>query len=348
MEVRYLREAANRFFPHGHVVSAIERSSGFSGSVFARVEASDTFWCLRRWPQDFEEDRLRFVHRVLLESRTQGFAGLPDLASTEHGETFLALADGLYDAQEWLTGRSLAGTGPLLEGKPAPNVVHAVSPARIAVLAAALARLHLSTAHMPLEPANHLSPLPTRLTQLAEATVARRDLLLPAVRTGVEGPERRVALRWLELLPEAVAAACEACGDPPEEPRRGHAVCHGDLWPAHVHFEGYAFVGFADFESLCFGPPALDLAQLVLHFGGWEMREDVLAHYDRVAPLDERDRSLLPLEAVADLAYEGQWALEASYGAASRRTTATQRTAHALNLRELLVSLELVTEQIAF
>jgi len=152
-------------------------------------------------------------------------------------------------------------------------------------------------------------------------------------------------LRWSELLPKAVEAAREVCGDLPEGPRLGYVLCHGDLWPAHVHFEGDAFVGFTDFESLCFASPALDLAQLVLHFGGWRIREDVLRGYDRVAPLDERDRSLLPVEAVADLADEGYWALEALYGAVSSRTTAAQRTAHSLNLRGLLEPLELVTEE---
>lgn len=345
VDARYLREAARLFFTRHHVVSGIGRSPGFSGSVFARVEDSGRFWCLRRWPAGLGEERLRFVHRVLLDSRARGFAGLPDLGKTENGETSLALAHGLYDAQEWLAGGPLAGTGPMGSGEPVPNVVVSVSPARIVGLARSLARFHLSTAHLPPEPADHASPLPVRLTQLVEATEARHEPLLSAVRTGTEGPERCVALRWLELLPKAVEAAREVYGDLPEGPRLRYALCHGDLWPAHVHFDGDAFVGFTDFESLCFASPALDLAQLVLHFGGWRIREDVLRGYDSVAPLDERDRSLLPVEAVADLADEGYWALEALYGAVSSRTTAAQRTAHSLNLHGLLEPLELVTEE---
>jgi Ser/Thr protein kinase RdoA (MazF antagonist) len=152
----------------------------------------------------------------------------------------------------------------------------------------------------------------------------------------------------LDLLPRVVEAARGACASPPEESPRGHTLCHGDLWPAHVHFEGGAFAGFTDFESLCFASPALDLAQMVLHFGGWEIRESVLRAYEEVTPLGEGDRSSLPVEAVADLAGEGYWAMEALYGSASSRTTAAQRTAHSLNLRELLRSLELVTEEIEF
>ncbi|MDQ4127506.1 MAG: phosphotransferase, partial [Actinomycetota bacterium] len=255
-------------------------------------------------------------------------------------------ADALYDAQEWLAGSPLTGASPMGPREPVPNVVRSVSPARLAILAGSLARFHVSTAHISPEPGDQASPLSVRLNRIMEATEARYESLLPAVLTGTEGPELHVALRWLELLPKAVEAAHEACGDFPEGLRRGYALCHGDLWPAHVYFEGDAFVGFTDFESLCFASPALDLAQLLLHFGGWEIREEVLRDYDRLAPLDERDRSLVPLEAVADLADEGFWALEALYGVASYRTTAAQRAAHSLNLRELLVSLEPIAEEI--
>lgn len=154
-----------------------------------------------------------------------------------------------------------------------------------------------------------------------------------------------MALRWLELLPRAIASAREISETLPEATTEDCILCHGDLWPAHVHFDGDTFIGFTDFESLCFATPALDLAQLVLHFGGWEIRGDVLRSYETVAPLNERDRAVLPLEAVADLAGEGYWSLEALYGHVSSRTTSTQRAAHALNLRKLIGSLEQVVEE---
>ncbi len=342
---RHLQEAARRFFPRRHVVSAVGRSSGFSGSAFARVEVTGESWCLRRWPSGFGEERLRFVHRVLLNGRAAGFSGLPDLAETEDGETVLALDDGLYDAQEWLAGEPISSATAMDSGAPTPNVVAAVPRARIASLATSLARFHLSTAHLSPEPSDPTSPLPARLARLAEVTEARHELLLSAVQARAEGEERLVASRWLELLRGAADLASEARETLPEKPGRGYTVCHGDLWPAHVYFEGDAFVGFTDFESLCFASPALDLAQLVLHFGGWEVREDVLQGYDSVAPLDARDRSLLPVEAVVDLAGEGYWALEALYGTTRSRTTPEQRTAHLLNLRELVASMDLVAEE---
>jgi len=75
--------------------------------------------------------------------------------------------------------------------------------------------------------------------------------------------------------------------------------------------------------------------------------EAALRGYGGVATLDEWDIYLLPLEAVADLADEGYWALEALYGAQSSGTTAAQRAAHSLNLRGLLRSLEPLTEKTA-
>jgi Ser/Thr protein kinase RdoA (MazF antagonist) len=284
---------------------------------------------------------LRFVHRVLSESRASGFTGVPELAKTVDGETALTLAGRLYDAQEWLAGEPLSTVQP--GGVPSPNVVVSPLPARASSLATALARFHRSTTNLR-ERGESASPLPVRLARLAEEAEIRREALLSDVRARAEGEGLGLALRWLELLPRTIAAARKASEKPLGTAPQNHVVCHGDLWPAHVYFDGDALVGFTDFESLCFAAPALDLAQLVLHFGGWETREDVLRRYEAVAPLDERDRVALALEAVVDLAGEGYWSLEALYGEVSPRTTPTQRAAHALNLRELIGSLEQLVE----
>ena len=49
---------------------------------------------------------MRFVHRLLLEIRSGGFPGVPDLASTTAGETVAEVSGRLYDAQEWMAGSS--------------------------------------------------------------------------------------------------------------------------------------------------------------------------------------------------------------------------------------------------
>jgi Ser/Thr protein kinase RdoA (MazF antagonist) len=122
--------------------------------------------------------------------------------------------------------------------------------------------------------------------------------------------------------------------------RNSYVMCHADLWPAHVYFDGDDFVGFVDFESMVFAFPTLDLAQLIGHFGGWDVQEDILRAYERIVPLEERYRAALPLEIVTDLASEGVWSLQALYGQSPSKTTQAQREVHTLNLGMLLGCLE--------
>lgn len=129
--------------------------------------------------------------------------------------------------------------------------------------------------------------------------------------------------RFFSVRSHTLAVAREASEKPPGGRGVARVLCHGDLWPAHLYFDGNAFVGFVDFESLVFAPSALDLAQLIAHFGGWGTRGVVLGAYERSTPLGERCRSALqrelPLELVEDLVGEGLWALWRSTGSHPRR-----------------------------
>ena len=92
-----LLEAAHSFFGDGRF-DVLGCSPGYSGSTFARLETSIGTWLLRRWPPDFGEGRLRFVHRALLESRSCGFRGVPKLAKTADSDTVVRVGGRLYDA----------------------------------------------------------------------------------------------------------------------------------------------------------------------------------------------------------------------------------------------------------
>ncbi len=332
-----LLKAARLFFAEGSV-AVLEESQGYSGSAFARVESSSRRWIVRRWPAGLDVERLRFVHWVLIQSRAEGFEGVPRLASTDSGQTIVEIAGYLYDAQELLRGRPLSaqyqGNGPL------PNVAAYLPGPRLLSLAESLARFHHSTSRLQPGPEREIGSLPERLRELTSEVDVRRVALLDGVRERAEGKEQETAQRWLGLLPRALSVAHEVSEKLLGGSRNAHVLCHADLWPAHVYFEGDAFVGFVDFESMVFASPALDLAQLIGHFGGWDAREDVLRAYERIAPLEERCRAGLPLEIVADLASEGLWSLRALYGEPLSRTTRAQREAHTLNLGMLLGCLE--------
>lgn len=340
-EMDSLRDAVRRFFPERYRMSASFGSSGYSGSTFARVETPGGSWLVRCWPWGFEEERLRFIHRVLFESRSRGFSGVPDLATATSGETIVHIAGFLYDAQSWMLGEALSVHGP--GDGPIPNVATRPSPERLTTLAEALARFHASTAHLSLERKHRILPLRERLRSLE--AIDRGKSLLHTVRCCETSHSREVALRWLSLLPRAVVA-CESSKALSEVNDGPGVLCHGDLWPAHVRFDGDNFTGFTDFESLIFASPAFDLAQLVLHFGGWEARETIVCSYATLAPLDDTSSALLSAEAVLDLVGEGIWALESLYGEFSSRVDAAQRMAHELNLRRLLGSLERIVEEV--
>ena len=190
-----------------------------------------------------------------------------------------------------------------------------------------------------------VEPLARRLGELG----SELDRSLPALRAGVrdraDDTTRGVATGWLDPLPQTLGSAREASlsfeGD-----RECPVLCHGDLWPAHAYFRGSVFAGFTDFEALSLGPPTLDLAQLVAHFGGWEMQAHATRSYGRIAPLTERHRATLPFELLADLASEGIWSLQALYLDPSTGLTRAQRTAHAHNLRVLLGCLEQISKKV--
>jgi Ser/Thr protein kinase RdoA (MazF antagonist) len=319
---------------------------GYSGSAFARVEAADGgVWLLRRWPTGFGEERLRFVHGALVESRSRGFSGVPALATTITGDSVASVGGNLYDAQSWLGGEPLGarGTG---EGQ-LPNLACGVSAERLLVLAEALARFHQSTAGLvPL--AQYRAPsLTERLRRLEAETSERRAHLLRAVRSRGTDEELETARLWLTLLPRALDAARRSAARVPPD-GTSEVLCHADLWPTHVRFESTSFAGFVDFESLAFASPALDLAQLLGHFGGWEAARSVLRSYATAAPIKVGDVMSLAPEVVADLAAEGLWALEGLYGdPSSDRAPQQAKNAHWLNLGLLFDPLQKAADSCA-
>jgi Ser/Thr protein kinase RdoA (MazF antagonist) len=221
-----------------------------------------------------------------------------------------------------------------------PNVAARLSQWHLVVLAEAVARFHRSTSRLRPEADYQSSPLSRRLGELIEAAEGSREDLRAGVRHRASGVLQRTASRWLELLPMALQIAYEAVLRLPDE-EGSQVLCHGDLWPAHVRFKGDDFVGFADFESLAFAAPVLDLAQLVGHFGGWEIREKVVRSYEQISCLDERSRAALALEVVADVASEGLWSLGVLYTEPSSEVTRrAQWAAHTHNLLVLLGCLE--------
>ena len=341
--------AARHFFaaPLPTAVTPLGAAAGHSGSGFARVEVAGRAWCLCRWPPGFDRARLDFIHRALTRIRAGGFGGVPALATTDAGGTFLDLGGRLYDAQEWVHGAPLDDRPDAADrSRPVANAVRPVPTETLNSLAAQLARFHRSTADLRPSALAEQHPLDRQLSALSDDLAERCRVLEVAVRESARGAGRRVALDWLAMLPRAVALAERALRVHPGAAQSVSTTCHGDLWPRHVFMDGARFGGFVDFERLAFSSPAFDLAQLVVHFNGWGSRAAVVDAYAAIAPLGDGDRAVLPAAAALDLAGEGLWSLGELYGAGRGSQDGEERAPHGANLRLLLVSLEAVLREL--
>ncbi len=332
-----LQEAAEAFFTRPYSMAILGGSSGFSGSSFARVaDSRGHVWCLRRWPDGYDEQQLRFIHQALRHSRAYGFWGVPALAHTRRGDTALRYNDSLFDAQAWIAGKP-PGALPAWDG-PVPNRACALTPTQLDSLAAALAAFHRSVARLQPYAEAQCLPLAQRLTELhAESRTRQQHLAACIERHAQAGTDATLAARWLKLMPEALALATEVLQAYPAGAFSTATLCHGDLWAPHVLFDGNNLSGLVDFESLCFSSAAAELAQAILHFGGWQIRDSFVRTYEQHTTLRVEDKAVLPAAAVLDLVREGYWSLDQLFGAANEPA---QREAHLANLRVLLASLE--------
>jgi Ser/Thr protein kinase RdoA (MazF antagonist) len=337
-----LTAAAPFFFNEPYRFVLIGPSSGFSGSNLAHItDSSGLGWCLRAWPPETDPERLAFIHQVLSHSRANGFSGLPRLKPTLAGPTFLTLGDHLFDAQEWLAGAP-PGPKPGQTG-PTPNELCPLSQSLLVELAAALARFHRSSTGLPQLPGAEWQPLIQRLAESIELEQERQELLQKAI-CRRQDDYAHLSCRWLKLLPQTLTLAQQRLATYPTAAQAVTTLCHGDLWAPHVYFNGSTFSGFVDFETLAFSSPAFDLAQLILHFGGWPTREIVLRAYQSHQSLSQADQAVLPAAAALDLAGEAYWSLDRLY---AQQDGPAQQQAHLANLQGLLPSLELIAAELS-
>mgnify|MGYP001258250545 CR=1 FL=1 len=120
-------------------------------------------------------------------------------------------------------------------------------------------------------------------------------------------------------------------------------VCHGDLWPDHTYFQDAQFSGFVDFGALNYTSPALDLAQLIIHFGGWQTAHEALSTYTQILPLTKQDHALITQFVAWDLIHEGCWALQELQ---KEQLPEIEQQAHWHNLRFLLPSINVVKHEL--
>jgi aminoglycoside phosphotransferase (APT) family kinase protein len=157
------------------------------------------------------------------------------------------------------------------------------------------------------------------------------------------GSLTNMALRWLGLLSGAIELAHRVLERHPRGAEDVATLCHGDLWAPHIYFAGSEFRGFVDYERLTFSSPALDLAQVILHFNGWSSRDEVISAYEQQYPFKAEDKAVLPVAAILDLAGEAYWSLGML---CDQESDQSDRAVLMTNLTTLLGSLELILEEL--
>jgi homoserine kinase type II len=175
----------------------------------------------------------------------------------------------------WIAGRP-AAIVTFLDGMS----THRPSVAHCAAVGAALAKLHLAGADLPMRRRNALSVDGWRPLYVAAAAGA--DSVQPGLRETIEREVTKLEGAWPSGLPEG--------------------VIHADLFPDNVFFLGNELSGLIDFYFACTDTLAYDVA---ICLNAWCFEPDhaynvtkgraLLQGYASVRPLSAEERACLPL-----------------------------------------------------
>ena len=304
-----------RFFQDLQQVTAVAGSAHL-----ARVEGADGAWILRRWPEGAAIPRVAFVHEALRLAREGNVDVVPEMASAVGGglagHPTIAVHDSrLYDAQRWMPGQ-VALRRPTLEveGDSTVDLPGPLPDQLVLETAGLIARFHAETSGALLvagAPRSALGGFGAAANRVWRQRLRDLDPLapeVPAVRRW-RAAARRVVTDALARIEEAGAAG-----------QATEVVVHANLWPSHVLAsplnQRQAVMSIVDWTDAIGSSPLVDIAHLIVHFGGWtpENAEAVISAYHDVRPLRPAERRLLPAVAALDLAAQTGRLLSIGYG----------------------------------
>jgi hypothetical protein len=296
-----LAQATSEFFPDA---TSVEPAAG--RVHLARVEASGTFWAVRRWLAGTPRARLDFVHAMLAETREAGVEFVPEVATLPDGRGSVVAIDGvLYDAESWLPGRApLRGPDLVDERGRGINRPSPISADAMTAAVRGVATFHAATESLAARADVPRAPMESVLRAIRNTWEEQRQRLRPLA------PRTPHIQRWLRSGEVVVPDAVDSVGAADFLRGRPPVVNHLSLWPAHLlvsRVEGRDRIsGLIEFADAAAGSPLLDLAQIVGHFNGWTgvAAEEAIGAYANVRALAPEERRLLPAIAGLDLVVE--------------------------------------------
>ncbi len=218
-------------------------ASGLSGASVWRLNGTSGDWAVRRWPEGYDENRLTWIHQVLL-GLPQSLP-LPIPLRTLDGQSFARRGDSLWSVEPWMRGEA--------------NYWREPSDKKLVAAVQALAAFHRAVQDWASGPqlipaiANRIVALKQHsdsVAHYAKAIGDSRDELPRLSREILVGAQFQI-VPWQRAL-NAVAQASEVL-----------VPCMRDVWHDHVLFVGDRVSGLIDFGSLRLDSIATDFARLV-------------------------------------------------------------------------------------
>ena len=291
---------------------------GFSGAAvwFVQPAGGTERFVLKSFRSGTTRERAAWVHRLMRHAAAAGVAEVPELLVARGGSSLVTGSDGIH----WELVRFVPGAAT---DRP--------TPAQGVAAADVLARFHGAVATLP-GCAESRGPAPAverRIAQCRELRdrpwCLRRRTLSHDRLAGQLHPERLAAV--LERWDRAIAIFSVAAGTAAiEAVVRVSPVATTlqpvirDIWSDHVLFDAETrsrVAGIVDFHAAATDTPATDLARLL---GSWrspvgladrplpDRWPEPLAAYDRIRPLEDRDRQRIGfLHAAAVLCGLDNW-----------------------------------------
>ena len=256
-------------------------AGGFSGAQLWKLTTGQGEFCIRRWPLSHpDEERLNWIHRVLVQVHRNGCPIVAAPVVSRAGETVTRVHKELWEISRWMPG--------------AADFLQYPNDQRLANMMRALARFHLASAQIN-QDFNRSSGVNDRLEQLARVDQTLATLRRGTADSGDQAFERfrQFVLTKVGPLANTLRSNLSGFVDTifPVQP------VIRDIWHDHVFFTGDQVTGLVDFGAMQIDNVSLDISRLLgSTIGGDQNKWNFAsAAYGEVRQLSASEIELLPL-----------------------------------------------------
>ena len=262
-------------------INFLGSAGGFSGAQLWKLATSQGEFCLRRWPLSHpNEQRLNWIHRVLVHVDRSGCPVVAAPLANQAGETVTRVHQELWEISRWMPG--------------AADFLQHPSDQRIASMMRVLALFHLASAQIN-QDFHRSTGVNDRLEQLS-----RVDQTLAALRRAPAGSGDHTFESFRQFVMTAVGPLANSLRanlkqfvniSLPVQP------VIRDIWHDHIFFVGDEVTGLVDFGAMQIDNVSLDISRLLgSTIGGDQKKWDfAIAAYDEIRQLSAHELALLPL-----------------------------------------------------